>query len=211
MPGPGARAQEADADASTATRILGAAEILFAQRGFAGVSVREIAGQVGLNQGSIYNHFPSKQALYEAVLQRGLTPFREILESAATELTGPDARDALLERLVDQLWRTPNIAKLIQREVLDDGEVLERLSEQWLRPIYTAGRAAMDAVPQVRESWAERDIPFVVLGMYHFLFGPFGSAALTRRVIGEEPLSEDMRQAHIDFLKRATHRLMGGA
>ena len=39
----------------------------------------------------------------------------------------------------------------------------------------------------------------------------FGSAALTWRVIGEEPLSEDMRRAHIDFLKRATHRLMGGA
>ncbi len=197
-------------ESKTATRILDVAERLFAERGFAAVSVREIAGHVGLNQASIYNHFSSKQALYEAVLERGFAPIMRLLERGAAELDGADAGDLFLDSLVEQLWQTPNLPKLLQREILDDGPYLERLAEQWLRPIVAAGRQAMGAaVPELRESWEERDMPFVILGMYGFLFGHFVSAALTRRVLGAEPFSPDMRRAHADFLKKATRRLMG--
>ncbi len=200
----------ADNESSTATRILDVAEQLFAERGFAAVSVREIAGRVGLNQASIYNHFSSKQALYEAVLERGFGPIMKLLEHGAAELDGADAGDEFLESLVEQLWLTPNLPKLLQREILDDGPYLERLAEQWLRPIVGAGREAMGAaVPELRENWEERDIPFVILGMYGFLFGHFVSAALTRRVLGAEPFSPEMKRAHADFLKKATRRLMG--
>ena len=133
----------ADTESSTATRILDVAEQLFAERGFAAVSVREIAGRVSLNQASIYNHFSSKQALYEAVLERGFAPIRLLLERGAAELDGAEAGDDFLESLVDQLWQTPNLPKLLQREILDDGPYLERLAEQWLRPIVVAGRDAM--------------------------------------------------------------------
>ncbi|MDG2303126.1 MAG: helix-turn-helix domain containing protein [Candidatus Binatia bacterium] len=202
----------ADTESSTATRILDVAEQLFAERGFAAVSVREIAGRVSLNQASIYNHFSSKQALYEAVLERGFAPIRLLLERGAAELDGAEAGDDFLESLVDQLWQTPNLPKLLQREILDDGPYLERLAEQWLRPIVVAGRDAMGAaVPELPENWAERDIPFVILGMYGFLFGHFVSAALMRRVLGVDPFSDEMRKAHAHFLKKATRRLMGSA
>lgn len=195
---------------STAIRILDVAEELFAQRGFAAVSVREIAGQVGLNQASIYNHFASKQALYEAVLERGFAPIRQLLEQSGTQLDGADAGDVFLDALVEQLWQTPNLPKLLQREILDDGPYLERMAEQWLRPIVRAGRQAMGAAtPQLRERWDDRDLPFVILGMYGFLFGHFVSAALTRRVLDAEPFSPEMREAHAAFLKKATRRLMG--
>ena len=45
---------------TTATRILDAAESLFAQRGFAGVSVREIAGQVGSEPGQHLQSLPEQ-------------------------------------------------------------------------------------------------------------------------------------------------------
>lgn len=199
-----------ETESTTATKILDVAEALFAKRGFAAVSVREIAGQVGLNQASIYNHFSSKQALYEAVLERGFAPIFRLLEKGAEELDGADAGDVFLDALVEQLWLTPNLPKLLQREILDDGPYLERLAEQWLRPIVSAGREAMGAaVPELRETWGEEDIPFVILGMYGLLFGHFVSAALTRRVLGVEPFSPDMKRAHADFLKKATRRLMG--
>jgi AcrR family transcriptional regulator len=196
----------ASPEGTTATRILDVAEELFAERGFAAVSVREIAGRVGLNQASIYNHFSSKQALYEAVLERGFAPIRRLLESA--DIDGAESGDAFLEALVGQLWQTPNLPKLLQREILDDGPYFERLAEQWLRPIVAAGREAM-AAANPRLSWEERDIPFVILGMYGFLFGHFTSAALARRVLGVEPQSPEMRRAQTDFLKKATRRLMG--
>src|SRR5262249_8015149 len=110
----------------TATRILDGAEALFAARGFAGVSGREIASQGGLDQASIHHHCDGKQALYEAVLERGLPPILELLgESAAGR--GPQGEE-LLDAVLDRLWQTPHLPKLIQREILDDGEVLEAVA-----------------------------------------------------------------------------------
>ena len=55
---------------STRDAILDAAERRFAERGFAGVSVRQITADAGLrNQASLYHHFKNKRAIYEAVLE----------------------------------------------------------------------------------------------------------------------------------------------
>jgi AcrR family transcriptional regulator len=194
-------------ESGTARRILDAAEGLFAAQGFAGVSVREIAGAVDLNQASIYNHFPSKRALYEAVLDRGLTPLRDILAHAAQSLDSAEGGDRLLEELSEHLWNSPNLPKLIQREILDDGEYLERLSSQWLRPIYDQGHAAM-VKSRWSATWSEDSDPLIVLMMYHLIFGYFFSAPLTRRVLGVEPMSREMHDRNIAFLKQAAHRLM---
>jgi AcrR family transcriptional regulator len=193
--------------ASTATRILDVAEELFAERGYAAVSVREIAGRVGLNQASLYNHFPSKQALYEAVLERGLRPIRELLAEGAAILLTPELGDVLIERLVAQLWQTPHLPKLLQREMLDDGEYFERLSEQWLRPIYEQGRLAM-AAASADTSWREEELPMVFVAMYQLLFGFFNAGALMRRVIGIDPSTDEMRRVHVAFVKDAVRRMM---
>lgn len=49
--------------AETADRVREAALRLFAAKGYAAVSMREIAGAVGLQAAALYNHFPNKQAL----------------------------------------------------------------------------------------------------------------------------------------------------
>ena len=69
-----ASAAEPERGKATADRILDAAECLFAEHGFAGTAVRDIAARVSLNPASLYNHFPGKQDLYAAVLDRGLPP-----------------------------------------------------------------------------------------------------------------------------------------
>ena len=45
--------------------------------------MRDIARSVSLNPGSLYNHFSSKQVLYEAVLERGLRPMFDLLDDLA--------------------------------------------------------------------------------------------------------------------------------
>jgi len=206
MPTDSTRNRAAEA-ASTATRILDVAEQLFAESGYAAVSVRDIAGRVGLNQASLYNHFPSKQALYEAVLERGLAPIREILAHGAAQMLTPEGGDRLLERLVDQLWSTPHIPKLVEREMLDDGAWFESLAREWLTPIYDVGRQAMAATSEP-SGWSEEEMPLVVVGMYHLLFGFFSAGALLRRVIGVDPRASEMRRIHLEFVKDASRRLM---
>ena len=61
----------------TAARILDAAEALFAERGYAGTTLRDVAAAVGIRNPSLYNHFPNKESLYAAVLERGIGPTRQ--------------------------------------------------------------------------------------------------------------------------------------
>ena len=67
----------------TAERILDAAEELFAERGYNGTTLRDVATRVGVRPPSLYNHFASKDALYAAVLERGIGPLIELLARSA--------------------------------------------------------------------------------------------------------------------------------
>lgn len=52
----------------TKERIVETALDLFSQRGYDGTSVRDIARAVGIRESSLYNHFPSKQAIFDAIV-----------------------------------------------------------------------------------------------------------------------------------------------
>jgi AcrR family transcriptional regulator len=53
---------------STRERILAEALNLFAQHGYGGASMRELARSVGIRESSLYNHFPGKAAILEAIV-----------------------------------------------------------------------------------------------------------------------------------------------
>lgn len=62
----------------TRQRIVHEAFLLFAKRGYHAVSVRDIAAAVGIKDASLYNHFSSKQALFDAVIADALERTREV-------------------------------------------------------------------------------------------------------------------------------------
>jgi AcrR family transcriptional regulator len=66
--------------------LLSAAARLFSERGFAGTSMRDIAAAVGMLSGSIYYHFPSKQALLMAVHEESV---RHTVQAVEAALKGP--------------------------------------------------------------------------------------------------------------------------
>ena len=53
----------------TKQRILEKSLELFSAKGYDAVSVGEIAKAVGIKAPSLYNHFPSKQAIFDAILE----------------------------------------------------------------------------------------------------------------------------------------------
>ena len=61
--------------ADTVDRILNAATLLFAERGFAETSLRTITGMAEVNLASVNYHFGSKKELIQAVFSRTLKPF----------------------------------------------------------------------------------------------------------------------------------------
>ena len=53
---------------TTKEKITETALDLFSQRGYDGVSVRDIARAVGIRESSIYNHFQSKRAVFDGIV-----------------------------------------------------------------------------------------------------------------------------------------------
>jgi AcrR family transcriptional regulator len=100
-PGPGpAKALRADARRNRA-RLLEVAEEVFADRG-TGVSTEEIARKAGVGIGTVFRHFPTKEALLEAVFIDRLTRLGEQASALArSEEPGP-AFFAFFALVVDQ-------------------------------------------------------------------------------------------------------------
>lgn len=72
----------------TRERILHAAARSFRQHGYASSSLREIADSAGMQAGSLYYHFASKEDLAEAVLDAGILGARGAAEAAVAALPG---------------------------------------------------------------------------------------------------------------------------
>jgi len=85
----------------TQARVLDRAEMLFAAKGFRGVSLRELAAASGVRPFTIQHHFGSKLGLYQAVLCRWDS---EVLERVSGVLKDTQDFATLVERVVDELF-----------------------------------------------------------------------------------------------------------
>jgi AcrR family transcriptional regulator len=94
-------------DPPTAERILDAASPLFYRRGLAAVSMDDIATVAGLTKRTVYYHFPTKDDLIVAYLDRWRLRIRETLEAGGES-------DAPLDELLSAFRR-------LEREVAREG------------------------------------------------------------------------------------------
>jgi AcrR family transcriptional regulator len=205
--------------ASTRARILDVAERLFAQRGLAATAVRDIAREAGLTAPSLYNHFEGKQALYDAVLARGVQPLFDLISPLGQEddpATAAASREAppgerageFLDAIVDHFAAHPDLAKLIQHESLTGGASLSQIVEGWLRPIVAGGLAAMKRDPD--NVWSEDEQPMAVAAWIHVILGHFAMAPLLRELFGVDPFAPEQLARHKQFLRRYAQLMMGG-
>jgi len=191
----------------TAVRILDAAEELFAEGGFAGTAVRDIAARAGLNPASLYNHFESKQALYEAVLERGVRPVYEILDRLVAG--GQDAPDRrAIAELMGHLSRSPNLARLIQHEALTGGAHAMRLARRWLAPLYARATEALERSPRLAD-WEPEELPLLLMTYHHLIFGHFAMAGALGELLDVDLLSREAVDRQTRFLEKVTAKLLG--
>jgi AcrR family transcriptional regulator len=79
-------------------RVLEAAEAVFNAEGVA-ASTEEVARRAGVGIGTVFRHFPDKQALLQAVVRRRLETLLGSARSLADQ-AAPDGFDILLEKLI---------------------------------------------------------------------------------------------------------------
>jgi AcrR family transcriptional regulator len=101
--------------ADTKELLLQAALALFAEKGFEGTSVRDIARSVGLSESVLYAHFDSKRAIFEAVFARlgPLSATTALLDLMAdADADPPGFLRSLVERIMTE-WSAPAARQLI--------------------------------------------------------------------------------------------------
>jgi AcrR family transcriptional regulator len=183
----------------TAERILDAAEACFARKGYAGTTLRDVATGVGIRIPSLYNHFASKEVLYAAVLERGMTPVLELLSGSVDEPSSPYPDPSrLIRQMMELLGSRPNLPRLVQYELLAGGEHLAPLLENWLSPTIAQSLAMLQSTPAVKR-WRPDQIPYLLLTFFNIVVGHFTTASLTENLTGSDPLSPRSIEASSDF------------
>ena len=202
-PGP-ARARRGEKGRRTAEKILDVAEEVFAERGFDGATLREVASRVGIRIPSLYNHFASKDALYAAVLERGIGPVLQTLAASAAD--DQQSRSRILEETLAVLAERPNLPRLVLHETLAGGRHLRGMLEAWLGPVLLQAQELVERGPTA-ERWKPEQLPHLVLAMYNIVVGYFAAAPIYRDIDGRDLLSPEALRRQADFMQRLTELL----
>lgn len=124
-------------------QILAVAAGLFARKGVAATTVREIADEVGILSGSLYHHFDSKEAMVDEIIAPYLTDLRAACEAVLDADADPRARlSGLVAASLQVAGAHPHATEIYQSDV--------NYLSQFARFGYLAGAAA-----DVRNAWLE--------------------------------------------------------
>lgn len=121
---------------STKERILAQALRLFSQSGFDAVSVEQIAAAVGIKAPSLYKHYKSKQAIFEALFEEARRRYSDYTLGISVHLT-------------DAEQDTEHFTQITQGALADK---VKRLVEFSLRDEFVSGFRRMLTVEQFRSS-----------------------------------------------------------
>lgn len=100
--------------------ILSAAQGLFADKGLHGVSVDEIARAVNVSPAILYRHFNSKQALYDAVLEKFSCQRQSYVDTIVNHGTRfEDALAGMTQVFIENVAENPDILKIELHSLLE--------------------------------------------------------------------------------------------
>ncbi len=105
---------------NTKDRIMDTAKRLFADKGFEGVSVRDITGEAGVNNSMISYYFGGKDGLYEAIFDSEfMSMIRFLSDSETLKKMPPRERIIhLVDMIVEMHTEHPDLARLLHHEML---------------------------------------------------------------------------------------------
>ena len=186
-------------------RILDAATRLFAERGFEATSLQSVADAVGIRKPSLLYHFPSKDELRKAVLDKLLAHWNQVLPKLLMAATsGREQFDAIIKETVAFSTADRDRARLLLREALDRPTEMRALIvghvqpwadvvSNYIRRGREAGRVRADVDP---EAYIVHAINLVVSSIA--TFDSIGALGTSKDRSGDDT---DLRR-HVDELVR---------
>lgn len=125
-------------DMDTRAKLMEVATPLFATKGFAAVSVRELTEAAQINVSAISYHFNGKEGLYKAVLEEQLTPILLLLHSVKSK-NGLSAVERLMDyanQIASIHTQRPFLARFINNEANNPTKHIGPMIEDHLSQVY---------------------------------------------------------------------------
>jgi TetR/AcrR family transcriptional regulator len=191
----------------TRDRVLAVALPLFAERGYRGTSLRDIARRIGIKAPSLLHHFPSKQQLYVAVLDR----IFEGMEAAAQRVaTGKGSKQERLVQAIqdsiDYIAKHPDSMKLLWKEMADESGVGRNLLKRRMPPLDAIVVNFIFRGQREGEFRPELDPFHFIQSLNSITIGYFGTAAMIKRLwnvnLLEPAIIERRKREVVDMVER---------
>jgi len=117
--------------------ILAAAESAFAEHGFGGATMAEIAARAGVPKPNVHYYFPTKAKLYRAVIEQVLTAWLDAAHSFDTSDDPAEALTAYIEAKMDLSREMPLSSRIWASEIMRGAPVIQDFLDttltQWVR------------------------------------------------------------------------------
>ena len=118
----------------TKEKILKAALDLFSQKGYEGANIRELSASLGLVKSGIYKHFESKEAIWDALLDRMIAYYGEHFGSREHLPPVPDSQEAFVAMTMRMVNLTIHDEQIVKtRKIL----MLEQFRDNRARELAT--------------------------------------------------------------------------
>ncbi|HTQ45275.1 MAG TPA: TetR/AcrR family transcriptional regulator [Polyangiaceae bacterium] len=190
--------------------ILDVATRHFAERGYEGTSMNDVAEAVGVRKASLFYHFETKEALYEAVIDR-------LIATIATPLGAAyEAEGTWEERLVNAadtvtsvLAAHPYAARLLLREAMDWGPIVRgKMSGQAVAVLEMS--AAFIRAGQEAGVFAKADARQIMVTLIGLHFVPFALGQLVEQFTGKQPFDPQFIEERRAAVRRQVRDMVVG-
>lgn len=174
-------------------QILRVAEETFADKGFKGATMREIAEKVNIQTPGLYYHFKNKDDIYNSLI---LEIYRELwikVLEPVKQMQGIEQKIRLLvNRLIDFWAEHPKFPRIIALEVLHGSELIDdELVPNFLKPMFNDMVSTLEEEEVREEGIRDIDVPVLVFNVFGISMFYFFSGNILTKLTGEDSFSPE--------------------